>query len=286
MHKGAETAERAHMQDKGLSGIYGSCVEQLRTFVHDAGFEHVVIGLSGGMDSALVAAMAVDALGAECVHCVLMPGPYSSEASAQDAQDLADNLGVATYVVPINQAYKAFSHCFTVASGTALSGLAAENTQARCRMVVLMAFSNAFGWLMLNTGNKSEAAMGYSTLYGDTAGAFAPLGGLYKTQVYQLAEWLNARAAAAGRIPPIPRNIIEKPPSAELAPCQTDEASLGIDYATLDRILTELVDKGRSVEETAALGFPAEQVARVEARYKAAAFKRALEPPYAEVVLG
>lgn len=273
----------ARMQDIELEKIYSSCVEQLRAFVHGAGFEDVVIGLSGGMDSALVAVMAADAFGSQHVHCVLLPGPYSSEASATDAQELAANLGIEPYVVSINQAYKAFSHCFTVASGTALSGLAAENTQARCRTVVLMAFSNEFGWLMLNTGNKSEAAMGYSTLYGDTAGAFAPIGGLYKTQVYKLANWLNERAVSSGRAPVIPQNIIDKPPSAELSPAQTDEASLGIDYATLDGILMQLVDNGRSVEEVAALGFPSEQVADVKNRYEAAAFKRAMEPPYAEV---
>lgn len=271
------------MQDSHLEAIYGSCVEQLRAFVHDAGFQQVVLGLSGGIDSALVAVMAADAFGAENVHCALMPGPFSSASSVEDAEELALNLGTPTCVVPINQPYEAFSECFTAASGTALCGLAAENTQARCRMVVLMAFSNAFGWLMLNTSNKSETAMGYSTLYGDTAGAFAPLGGLYKTQVYQLANWVNARAAALGCVSPIPQNIIDKPPSAELSAGQTDETSLGISYAELDRILEELLDKGRTVEDVAAMGFSHEKVADVQARYKAAAFKRQLEPPYAKV---
>lgn len=271
------------MQDLDLERVYAACVEQLRVFVYAAGFEDVVIGLSGGIDSALVAVMAADAFGSQHVHCVLMPGPYSSESSTTDAEELASNLGVKPYVAPIDQAYSAFSHCFMVASGIELSGLAAENTQARCRTVVLMAFSNTFGWLMLNTGNKSEAAMGYSTLYGDTAGAFAPIGGLYKTQVYRLANWLNERAVSAGRAPVIPQNIIDKPPSAELSPCQTDEGSLGIDYATLDSILAELIDNARSAEDIAAMGFPLEQVVDVKARYEAAAFKRAMEPPYAKV---
>lgn len=284
--KEAQPAGGAAIEEKHVEKVYGSCVAQLRDFVHNAGFEHAVIGLSGGIDSALVAAMATDALGAENVHGVLMPGPFSSVKSSSDAEELAGNLGIDAHVVSINQAYKAFSHCFTVATGTSLEGLAAENTQARCRTVVLMAFSNSFGWLMLNTGNRSEGAMGYSTLYGDTAGAFAPLGGLYKTQVYQLANWLNARAAEQGSGEVIPQSIIVKPPSAELSPCQTDEASLGIDYATLDRILVELVDNGRQAEEVAAMGFSPEQVTRVRDRYEASAFKRELEPPYAEVSIG
>ena len=156
-----------------------ACTDALGAFVRSAGFTDVVIGLSGGMDSTLVAVMAHDALGADHVHGVMLPGPYSSESSIDDAEALAANLGISNITVTICEPFEAFEAVLARACGGALIGLAAENTQARCRMVCLMALSNAHGWLMLNTGNKSEAAMGYSTLYGDTAGAFAPLGGVY-----------------------------------------------------------------------------------------------------------
>lgn len=266
------------MMDVGA--MYGACVRQTADFIRNAGFTDVVVGLSGGIDSSLVATMACDALGARCVHGVLMPGPYSSEGSVRDAQLLADRLGISTMTVPITGSYDAFAQVLAQATGQPFGGLAAENTQARCRMVVLMALANARGWMMLNTGNKSEAAMGYSTLYGDTAGAFAPIGGVYKTQVFEMCAWRNRQAQAAGEVPPIPQSVIEKPPSAELAPDQSDEASLGIDYATLDRILMALVEQGRSVDEVAAAGFPRAQVADIADRYAAYAFKRAVEPPF------
>lgn len=259
--------------------MYGECARATAAFVRDAGFTDVVIGLSGGIDSALVAAIATDALGADRVHGVLMPGPYSSEHSVTDAVALADALGIGRVEVPITEPYEAFVREMA-AAGEELVGLASENTQARCRMVVVMALSNAHGWMMLNTGNKSEACMGYSTLYGDTAGAFAPIGGVYKTQVRAMCAWRNAEAERAGKRPPIPQSIIDKPPSAELAPGQTDEASLGVDYDTLDRILVQLVDAGASVDELAAQGFARDEVEPIARRYAACAFKRALEPPY------
>ena len=148
-------------------------------------------------------------------------------------------------------------------------------------MVCLMALSNTYGWMLVNTGNKSEACMGYSTLYGDTAGAFAPLGGLYKTDVYAVGRARNAQAADAGRVPPIPERVFTKPPSAELAPGQEDEKSLGVDYALLDRILIELVERGRAVgEASAVLNVDPALVARIAATTDAYAFKRALEPPF------
>ena len=168
--------------------MYEACTAALGAFVRSAGFTDVVIGLSGGMDSTLVAVMAHDALGADHVHGVMLPGPYSSESSIDDAEALAANLGISNITVPICEPFEAFEAVLARACGGALIGLAAENTQARCRMVCLMALSNAHGWLMLNTGNKSEAAMGYSTLYGDTAGAFAPLGGVYKTDAFAMAR--------------------------------------------------------------------------------------------------
>ena len=197
------------------------------------------------MDSTLVAVMAADALGADHVHGVMLPGPYSSESSIDDAEALALALGISNITVPICEPFEAFEAVLARACGGALTGLAAENTQARCRMVCLMALSNAHGWLMLNTGNKSEAAMGYSTLYGDTAGAFAPLGGVYKTDVFAMARWRNRRAVEEGGTGPIPVNVFVKPPSAELAPDQEDEKSLGVDYATLDRILVAYVEEGK-----------------------------------------
>ena len=268
--------------------MYDVCTEALGEFVRGIGFSDVVIGLSGGMDSSLVAVMAADALGAERVHGVMLPGPYSSESSIDDAEALAANLDIEVRTVSICEPFEAFESVLARACGGALAGLAAENTQARCRMVCLMALSNAHGWLMLNTGNKSEACMGYSTLYGDTAGAFAPLGGVYKTDVFAMARARNRRAAEAGAEGPIPVTVFVKPPSAELAPDQEDERSLGVDYATLDRILVAAVEEGRGAEEIAAelvADGRDEAAARalvdsVLARTAANAFKRAQEPPY------
>lgn len=270
--------------------MYDACTAALGSFVLDAGFSEVVIGLSGGMDSSLVAVMAADALGAAHVHGVMLPGPYSSESSIDDAEALAANLGIEVRTVSICEPFEAFESVLARACGGALSGLAAENTQARCRMVCLMALSNAHGWLMLNTGNKSEACMGYSTLYGDTAGAFAPLGGVYKTDVFAMARARNRRAAEAGEVLPIPVNVFVKPPSAELAPDQEDEKSLGIDYATLDRILVASVEEGRDAPAIVSAlerdGLASAEAARlvdyVLSRTAANAFKRALEPPYPE----
>lgn len=261
--------------------MYGTCVDALRDFVGAAGFTDVVIGLSGGIDSAVVAVMAVDALGASHVHGIMLPGPYSSDHSVADSQDLAANLGIDAPVISINEPYQAFARLMAPACGGELAGLASENTQARCRMVAIMALSNAHGWMMLNTGNKSEAMMGYSTLYGDTAGAFAPMGGLYKTDVYAVARWRNEQARAVGAVAPIPEHILVKPPSAELAPDQEDERSLGIDYPTLDAILIDAMEYGKSAEEIASSrGFDAGQVSRILKRAHSYAFKRALEPPF------
>ena len=161
-----------------------------------------------------------------------------------------------------------------------LSGTASENTQARCRTVVLMALSNANGWMLVNTGNRSESMMGYSTLYGDTAGAFAPIGGLYKTDVYAIARWRNERAERDGQVPPIPEHVLVKPPSAELAPGQEDEKSMGIDYPTLDRMLIAHFEHGVSENGLVEAGFNRADVERVLAKVRSQAFKRALEPPY------
>lgn len=259
---------------------YRICVEALEAYARDAGFTDAVIGLSGGLDSSVTAAMCADAFGADHVHGVLLPGPYSSDHSVDDARDLAERLGIATDVVSICEPFEAFEKVLARPCGGELRGLAAENTQARCRMVCLMALSNAHHWMLVNTGNKSEACMGYSTLYGDTAGAFAPLGGLYKTEVFAVARWLNERAEQNGATAPIPEHVLVKPPSAELSPGQEDEKSLGIGYAELDRILKAHVEEGKTAEELAAAGFPRATAERVVSTVASYAFKRAMEPPF------
>ncbi len=262
--------------------MYEICAQALACYVHEAGFEDVVIGLSGGIDSSVVAVMAADALGAAHVHGVLLPGPYSSANSVDDAAQLAANLGVETCTVSICEPFEAFEQVLGRACGGKLAGLAAENTQARCRMVCLMALSNAHGWMMLNTGNKSEAMMGYSTLYGDTAGAFAPIGGLYKTDVYAVARWRNAQEPEGGAaLAPIPANVFIKPPSAELSPGQSDEASMGISYDVLDRILVMAFERGLPAKQVAEEGgFERAQVDYVLDRAASYAYKRAAEPPF------
>ena len=276
---------------------YLVCVADLKRFVEDAGATDAVIGLSGGIDSSLVAAMAVDALGPEHVHGVLLPGPFSTEHANTDAVALAANLGIETLTVSITPAYEAFAAELQDACGEAFAGTTSQNIQARCRMICLMALSNAHGWLLLNTGNKSEASMGYATMYGDMAGAYAPIGGLYKTDVYMLSRWRNEQAAYAlgqqqaalynqsmlGLEPlrkqPIPRHAINKPASAELAPDQTDEASLGIEYVTLDNILVEHVERGKDAAALVEAGFAQEDVDLVLGKLAASAFKKALYPP-------
>lgn len=260
---------------------YQACVDALAAYVKGVGFSQVVIGLSGGIDSSVTAVMAVDAFGAKNVHGVLLPGPYSTGHSIDDALALAENLGIESHTVSICEPFEAFEQVIRKSYKEKLEGLASENTQARCRMVILMALSNANRWMLVNTGNKSEAAMGYSTLYGDTAGAFAPLGGVYKTDVFAMARWRNRRAVEEGGTGPIPVNVFVKPPSAELAPDQEDEKSLGVDYATLDRILVAYVEEGKDAAAIVAeSGLSRDLVDYVIARTDANAFKRALEPPY------
>lgn len=265
------------MRHLHLEAALDAICAQTRSFVQDRGFSDVVIGLSGGMDSSVVTAIACTALGPDHVHGVLMPSPFTSRASIEDAEELACRLEVATASFPITDPFAALSRVFEEGSGEPLSGLAAENTQARLRMCILMALSNARGWMVLNTGNLSEAAMGYSTLYGDTAGAFAPIGGLYKTEVAALARLINERALASGSSAPIPQNVLEKPPSAELSEGQTDEGALGMTYAHLDELLSQMLDEGIPCES---LSSEAEGIWK---RYQANAFKRELEPPFADV---
>ncbi|MDO4502273.1 MAG: NAD(+) synthase [Coriobacteriia bacterium] len=257
---------------------YQVCVDGLKAYAAGAGFTHMLVGLSGGIDSSVIATMCVDAFGPENVHGVLLPGPYSSDHSVSDAQDLADRLGIQVQTVSICEPYQAFKDLL----GDQLTGLAAENTQARCRMVVLMALSNQHNWMLVNTGNKTEAYMGYSTLYGDTAGAYAPMGCLYKTDVFAVARWRNAAAEEAGQVPPIPEHVLIKPPSAELAPGQEDEKSLGLEYALIDRILMGYYEHALTPEQIAAESddYDLETVQRIVRRAEGYAYKRAMEPPF------
>jgi NAD+ synthase (glutamine-hydrolysing) len=251
----------------------------IHDYVHKNGFTDVVIGLSGGIDSAVTAALAVDALGSEHVHGVLMPGPYSSQGSIDDALVLAHNLGIETFTMPITEPLETFRELSRATLGQEGSALARQNIQARIRTIHLMHLSNTFGWLLLNTGNKSEAAMGYSTLYGDTAGALAPLGNVYKTDVYGLAHWRNGRGVV------IPAAILEKAPSAELYDGQTDQDSLP-PYDLLDRILRLHIEDGLGVDqileytrqESDDEGVTVELVEQVLDSVRAAEYKRRQEP--------
>ena len=260
--------------------MYNRCVEGLQAFMATAGFSDVVIGLSGGIDSSVVATMAVDALGSSSVHGVLLPGPYSSAHSVEDAQLLAQNLAIETSTVSICEPFAAFEAALGDACGGALTGLAAENTQARCRMICLMALSNTYGWILLNTGNKSEAFMGYSTLYGDTAGAFAPIGGLYKTDVYAVARWRNEQAQRQGKPAPIPSSVLTKAPSAELSAGQEAEASLGVDYGRLDCLLKQAYEQGIPAADIVVEGLDAAAIRSLLDRAASYEYKRALEPSY------
>jgi NAD+ synthase (glutamine-hydrolysing) len=225
-----------------LQEIWEALVVGTRDYVHKNGFVSVALGLSGGIDSAVTATIAVDAIGAEHVHTVALPSAYSSQHSLDDAADLARRQGTQHRVIPIAPMVDAYREALG-----GLKGLAEENLQARVRGTTLMALSNAEGHLILTTGNKSELATGFSTLYGDSAGGFAPLKDVPKTVVWELARWRNDVAEQRGQLPPIPEASISKPPSAELAPGQLDTDRLP-DYRELDAVLDDYVegDKGRT----------------------------------------
>jgi NAD+ synthase (glutamine-hydrolysing) len=244
----------------------------LRDYVAKNGFKSVVLGLSGGIDSALVAAIAVDALGADKVFGIALPSKYSSEHSISDAEDLARRTGLQFRIIPI----EAMVHEFV--SNLELKGLAEENVQARVRGTTLMGLSNQEGHLVLATGNKSELAVGYSTLYGDAVGGFAPIKDIYKTQVWQLAKWRNELARNLDQTPPIPLNSIEKEPSAELRPDQKDTDSLP-DYLLLDQVLTRYVDGDQGAAALIASGFDQALVNRVITMVDRAEYKRRQYPP-------
>ena len=251
--------------------VWGALVVGLRDYVAKNGFRSVVLGMSGGIDSAVVASIAADAIGGGNVHGVSMPSAYSSEHSRSDASDLAQRLGANYRVVPIATMVDAF------VSSLVLSGLAEENVQARVRGTTLMAISNAEGHLVLATGNKSELAVGYSTIYGDAVGGYAPLKDVPKTLVWAIARWRNALAESRGEAMPIPPNSITKPPSAELRPGQLDTDSLP-DYAVLDAIIERYVDGDAGVEEIVADGFERGLVRRIAQLVDRAEWKRRQYP--------
>ena len=252
--------------------IWQALVIGLRDYVEKNGFRSVVVGLSGGIDSALVVAIAIDALGAKRVNAVAMPSKYSSVHSISDAQAMADATGIHFRTVAIAPMVDAYMN------NLVLKGLAEENLQARVRGTTLMGISNQEGHLVLATGNKSELAVGYSTLYGDAVGGFAPIKDIYKTDVWALARWRNEVAIAAGAVAPIPVNSIEKEPSAELRPDQKDSDSLP-DYLLLDRVLTAYVDEDQGSAALIAAGFDEALVRRVIAMVDKAEYKRRQYPP-------
>jgi NAD+ synthase (glutamine-hydrolysing) len=255
-----------------LAEVYAALLTGVRDYVGKNGFRSVILGLSGGIDSALTATIAADAIGPDRVHVVLMPSRYSSEGSVSDADDLAKRQGLHARTVPIRSMVDAFD------SEIDLTGKAAENLQARIRGMILMALSNQHGHLVLTTGNKSEVATGYSTLYGDSAGGFAPIKDVPKTLVWELARWRNRDAESRGETPPIPENSITKPPSAELAPDQLDSDSLP-DYAVLDPILDGYVVHDMGTAELVAAGHDPAVVDRVVKMVDKAEYKRRQYPP-------
>jgi NAD+ synthase (glutamine-hydrolysing) len=245
----------------------------LHDYVEKNGFGAVVVGVSGGIDSALTAALCVDALGPDRVHCVSMPSRFSSAGTRSDARLVAESLGCAFLELPIESVVEAFAGVLADAVEGGVSGLAAENLQARIRGTLLMALSNTYGWLVVSTGNKSELAVGYSTLYGDMVGGFSLLKDVLKTDVFRLARHLNERAGREL----IPATTIERAPSAELRADQRDEDSLP-PYAQLDPVLEAYVEEDRSREELLA-AFPADVVERALALVDRAEYKRRQAPP-------
>lgn len=256
--------------------MWQAIVVGLRDYVAKNGFTSVLVGLSGGIDSALVAALAIDALGPDRVHGVAMPSKYSSDHSIADAELMAATTGIGFRIVEIQKMVDSFRE------QVELTGLAEENLQARVRGTTLMGLSNQDGHLVLATGNKSELACGYSTLYGDAVGGYAPIKDIYKTDVWALARWRNQMAESAGEVGPIPERSITKEPSAELRPNQRDSDSLP-DYEILDKVLIAYVDQDLGRDALIAAGFERELVMRVIAMVDKAEYKRRQYPPGTKV---
>jgi NAD+ synthase (glutamine-hydrolysing) len=257
--------------------VYAALVLGTRDYVEKNGFGRVVIGLSGGIDSTLTLLIAVDALGAGRVTAVTMPSRYSTSGTRDDAKVLAENLGVELLEIPIASTMEAYDNLLAEHFEGREPDITEENLQARIRGNLLMALSNKFGWLVLTTGNKSENSVGYSTLYGDSAGGFAVIKDVPKTLVYRLTDFRNARDGA-GRAGPVPRSIIDRPPSAELREDQKDSDSLG-DYDTLDAILEAYVEEDLDPEQLERMGLPTDAIERVVSLVDRAEYKRRQAPP-------
>ena len=271
---------KANLPDKDEAN-WRACVMGLRDYVNKNGFANVVLGLSGGIDSAICAAMAVDALGEERVRCIMMPFDYTSEESLKDAADCAKALGVRYEIVPIQKPVGGFNEALKDLFEGTNEGVTEENLQSRTRGTILMAVSNKFGSMVVTTGNKSEMSVGYATLYGDMNGGYNPIKDLYKMEVYKLAAWRNENVPSdclgpSGEV--IPKNIIDKAPSAELRPDQTDQDSLP-PYPVLDDILECLVEKEMAVDEIIARGHDEETVARIQHLLYIAEYKRRQSAP-------
>ena len=272
--------EPAHVAGlrSGHAEVYDALVLGVRDYLGKNGFPGALIGLSGGVDSALVLAIAVDALGADKVRAVMMPSPYTAQMSLDDAAEMAQRLGVQYDVLPITPLFDAFRATLGPLLQPHPGDTTLENIQARIRGTLLMALSNNSGRIVLTTGNKSEMAMGYATLYGDMAGGFAVIKDVAKTLVWELARWRNAHAAAQGQAEVIPQRIITRPPSAELRPDQTDQDSLP-SYEVLDGILQRYMEQDQSVEDILAAGFALADVQQVVHLLKLSEYKRRQAPP-------
>ena len=265
-----------HNPQNDIEQIHHALVMGIKDYFVKSGFSKAVLGLSGGIDSALVCALAAEALGPENVMAVLMPSEYSSDHSLKDALDLVENLGCKHEIIAIKEAATAFENMMKPVFQDLPFNVAEENIQARCRAIIVMAMSNKFGYILLNTSNKSECAVGYGTLYGDMAGAIAVLGDVYKTQCYKLAEYINRKKEI------IPLNSIVKPPSAELRPGQKDSDSLP-EYDVLDKILFQYIELKKSSASIIAQGFDESLVRRVLKMVNVAEFKRKQAPPILRV---
>ena len=268
-----------------LEADYHAMTLALRDYCAKSGFGKVLLGLSGGVDSALVATIAADTLGAENVRCIMLPSEYTSDESLTDAKDMAENLGCRYDYLPIAEGRAAISNTLAPLFEGTNPDLTEENIQSRLRGLLLMAVSNKFGEMLLTTGNKSEVAVGYATIYGDMAGGYNPIKDLYKTRVFDICRWRNEQHRDWMRGPTgavIPANIIEKPPSAELRPDQKDSESLP-DYYVLDGILTILVDQDGSIDDCVAAGFPKEDALRVQHLLYISEYKRFQSAPGARL---
>ena len=268
--------------DQELSEIYQALVLAVKDYVGKNGFTGVILGLSGGIDSALTLAIAVDSLGADHVEGIAMPSRYSAQMSVEDAEREAQRLGIDFRIIPIKQTFDAFIETLSDEFDGYGVDATEENIQARCRGVILMAIANKKNRMLLTTGNKSEMSVGYATLYGDMAGGFAPLKDISKLLVYQLAEWRNRQAKEHGKDEVIPQRVIERPPSAELAPDQKDSDSLP-PYEILDPILERYVEREQCAEEIIAAGFESAVVNRIIGLVNGNEYKRRQAPPGAKI---